>query len=85
MDGGDVSGRDISWSDTNAVSEAWQFRQAQCVRWNVIIIPLLIVLGGIATAAVVPVDGRLRALIIGADCFAAVTVGLILLRAGQRR
>jgi len=68
----------------NAVSEARRFRQTPCVKWNVILIPLLIVLGGIATAAVVPVDGRLRALIIAADCFAAVTVGLILLKAGQR-
>ncbi len=55
------------------------------VRWNVILIPMLLVLGGVVTAVMVPLEPRLRALIVAADVFAAVAVGLILLRAGGRR
>lgn len=55
------------------------------MRWNVILIPLLLVTGGVVTALMVPLDWRLRGLIIAADVFAATTVGLILLRTNQRR
>jgi hypothetical protein len=55
------------------------------MRLSVILIPLLIVTGGVLTAMMVPLDWRLRALIIGADCFAAMAVGLILLRTRPRR
>jgi len=52
---------------------------------NVILIPLLIVTGGVVTALMVPLDWRLRGLIIASDVFAAIIVGLILLRTRPRR
>ena len=55
------------------------------MRLNVILIPLLIVVGGVVTAWMVPLDWRMRGLIIAADCFAAMAVGLSLLRTGHRR
>lgn len=55
------------------------------VKWNVVLIPALLILGGVVTAVMVPLEPRLRALIVAADFFAAVAVGLILLRAGGRR
>jgi len=55
------------------------------VRLNVILIPLLIVTGGVVTALMVPLDWRLRGLIIASDVFAAIIVGLILLRTRPRR
>lgn len=55
------------------------------MRLNVILIPLLIITGGIVTALMVPLDWRLRGLIIATDVFAAAAVALILLRAGHRR
>lgn len=50
-----------------------------------ILIPLLIITGGVVTAMMVPLDWRLRAMIIATDVFAAITVGLVLLRMGNRR
>lgn len=50
------------------------------VKWTPIVIPVLIVLGGLATVLVVPIDPRLKALIVAADAFAATAVGLILWR-----
>ncbi|MGE3310966.1 MAG: hypothetical protein AB7O66_13435 [Limisphaerales bacterium] len=55
------------------------------MKWNVVLIPALLILGGVVTAVMVPLEPRLRALIVAADFFAAVAVGLILLRAGGRR
>jgi len=55
------------------------------VRFNFILIPLLIITGGVVTALMVPLDWRLRGLIIATDVFAAMIVGLILLRTGTRR
>ena len=49
----------------------------------VVVIPVLIVLGGVVTALVVPLDPRLRAMILASDCFAALLVGLILWRQGR--
>jgi len=46
---------------------------------------LLIVVGGVITTTMVPLDWRLKGLIIATDCFAAMAVGLILLRTGSRR
>ena len=60
-------------------------QHARRVRLNVILIPLLIITGGVVTAMMVPLDWRLRAMIIATDVFAAITVGLVLLRMGNRR
>lgn len=54
------------------------------MRLNVILIPLLLILGGAVTAAMVPLDTRLRLLIFGSDVFAAIVVGLLLLRQKPR-
>lgn len=49
---------------------------------TVILIPVLIVLGGVVTALLAPLPPLLRGLIVGSDCFVAVAVGLILWRRG---
>lgn len=51
------------------------------MKWTTYVIPGLIILGGVITVTVVPVDPRLKALILAADTFAAIAVGLILWRA----
>lgn len=54
------------------------------MRLNVIMIPLLIVVGGVVTALMVPLEPRLRLLIVGSDFFVAMAVGLLLLRQKSR-
>jgi len=54
------------------------------MRLSFILIPALIVLGGVITFLVLPVDLTLRALVLAADIFAATAVGLILWRQGPR-
>ncbi len=54
------------------------------MRLNVILIPLLIIVGGAVTALMVPLENRLRLLIFASDVFAAIAVGLILLRQKPR-
>lgn len=50
------------------------------MKWTTIAIPVLIVLGGLLTVLMVPLDPRLKALILAMDCFSACAVGLILWR-----
>jgi hypothetical protein len=54
------------------------------VRLSFIVVPLLIVLGGVITFVMLPLEGTLRALILAMDVFAASAVGLILWRQRQR-
>ncbi|MCC6235178.1 MAG: hypothetical protein IT580_21215 [Verrucomicrobiales bacterium] len=54
------------------------------MKLSVIIVPLMIILGGIVTFIVVPLDYRLRTLILLGDFFAAVVIFLVLLRTTQR-
>ena len=58
--------------------------EAGCVKWQMVLIPVLIVLGGLVTVAMVPIDPRLKALIVAADVCAATAVGLILWRVRGR-
>ena len=59
--------------------------QSDPVRLNVILIPLLLIVGGAITAVMVPLDPRLRWLIFASDVFAAVAVALLLLRQPPKR
>jgi hypothetical protein len=54
------------------------------VKLSVYIVPFLIILGGVITFLLVPFDPTVRALILGADIFAAAAVGLLLWRQSQR-
>lgn len=51
---------------------------------TVVIIPLLLVTGGVITAMMVPLPAWMRAMIVAGDCFAALAVGLILWRRDAR-
>ena len=53
------------------------------VRPRVVIIPALILLGGLVTFLVAPLDVKLRTAILASDVFAALLLGLILWRQGQ--
>lgn len=50
------------------------------MKWQLVLIPVLIVLGGLITVSMVPIDPRLKALIVAADVCAATAVGLVLWR-----
>ena len=53
------------------------------MRWTTWAIPLLLVAGGVFTAAAVPIDYRIKALVVASDVFAAAAVGLVLWRRDQ--
>lgn len=54
------------------------------MRLTVILVPILILLAGVITFLTFPLDLRLRLMLLAADAFAAVAVGLLLWRQGQR-
>ena len=51
---------------------------------RVVVIPVVILVGGLVMALTAPVPTMLRILIFLSDCFAAIVVGLILWRREQR-
>ena len=57
--------------------------QDRDVKPTVILIPVLLVIGGVVTSMMVPLPTWMRAMIIAGDCCMAVAVGLILWRRGQ--
>lgn len=51
---------------------------------SVIVVPVLVVVGGIVTFLVVPLDLRIRLLLLLGDLFAAMVIFLVLLRNNAR-
>lgn len=54
------------------------------MRLSVILVPILILLAGGITFLTLPLDLRLRLMLLAADVFAALAVGLLLWRQGPR-
>ncbi len=61
-----------------------RFRYPSPVNPRVVVIPVVILVGGLVMSLTAPVPTMLRILIFLSDCFAAVVVGLILWRREQR-
>jgi len=54
------------------------------MKTSVVLVPLLILLCGVITYLVLPLEPRLRLMILLMDVFGAIAVGLLLWRQGQR-
>jgi hypothetical protein len=50
------------------------------MKTSVVVVPVLVAIGGLVTFLVIPLDLRLRLLILGGDLFAAMVIFLVLLR-----